>query len=416
MKQFELKFGKGKITFQIDEKNYAGTLYPNASEAKEVGEAEVLRAIQNPIGTKRLRDLIKKDEHIVIITSDITRPVPSYRILPIVLEELKSGGAQEEDITIVLALGSHRNHTEEEKKALVGEVIYDSKVSILDSDMEKCIRLGMCKNGTPVDIFEHVAKADRRICVGNIEYHYFAGYSGGSKAIMPGVSSWDAIQANHANMIKEGAFAGNLDTNPVRQDIEEVTDFISIDFILNVILDEKKEIIKAVAGHHKLAHREGCGFLDTVYKIPIKEKVDIVVISPGGFPKDLNLYQAQKALDNAQHAVKDGGIIIWCASAKEGFGEGNFATWMREKEPKQRIREIRENFILGAHKAAAIAMVQEKCEIFVVSDLSEEFIKSIHLVPFATVQEAVDEAITRKGKEARLLVLPFAGSTLPDCK
>ena len=236
-------------------------------------------------------------------------------LLPLVIEELKQGGVNEKDTTIVMALGSHRKHTETEKKHLVGEDIY-TKIRCIDSDSRQCIHLGTCKHGTPVDIYEEVANADRRICLGNIEYHYFAGYSGGAKAIMPGVSTREAIQANHSNMVNPNARAGVLNGNPVREDIDQVGEYIPIDFILNVVLDSEKNIIKAVAGHYIQAHREGCKFLDTINKSKIKERADIVITTPGGFPKDINLYQAQKALDNAKHAVKDGGIIILVASCK----------------------------------------------------------------------------------------------------
>jgi len=416
MKKIDLKYGKNIISFNIDDKNYCDTINPNKIEIDLVDEEEIRRALENPISSKRLKDIVEKNEKIVIITSDITRPLPSYKILPLVIAELRAGGIREEDITIVLALGSHRKHTEAEKENLVGSAVYNSKVAVIDSDMNKCVNLGICKNGTLVDIFEPVVHADKRICLGNIEYHYFAGYSGGSKAIMPGVSSWRAIQANHANMTKAGAYAGNLESNPVRQDIDQISEFISIDFIVNVVLDDKKRVIKAVAGHWKDSHREGCRVLDSMYLKEIAEKADIVVLSPGGYPKDINIYQAQKGLDNAQHAVRDGGIIVWCASASEGFGEGNFEIWMKTKTPKEMIEEIKENFILGGHKAAAIAMVLEKCQVYMVSDLAESLVRSINLVPFNSVQEAVDKAILSLGENSSVIIMPYAGSTLPRYK
>jgi len=410
---FKLKYGKGETNFTLKEKNYLGMVLPNEIKIGLTDEDEVRRAMLSPIGSKRLKEIVKPGENIVIVTSDITRPMPSYRVLPIVIEELLDGGIVEEDITIVLALGSHRGHTEEEKKKLVGDKVYNSKVQVIDSDMNKCVRLGMCKNGTPVDIFEPVVKADRRIALGNIEFHYFAGYSGGNKALMPGVSSHEAIQANHSNMVKPGAFAGNLDNNPVRQDIEQITEFISIDFIVNVVLSDKKQIIRAVAGDHVEAHRAGCRALDEMYKIKLKEKADIVVVCPGGFPKDINLYQSQKGLDNSKHVVKDGGIIIWCASAVEKFGETTFEKWMTTKSPKEMIEEIKINFKLGGHKAAAIAMVLEKARIFMVSDLNPELVKSINLKPYPSLQQAVDAAIQELGEGAKVLIMPAAGSTLP---
>jgi nickel-dependent lactate racemase len=259
-----------------------------------------------------------------------------------------------------------------------------------------------------------VAKADRRICLGNIEYHYFAGYSGGAKAIMPGVSTRAAIQANHSRMVEAAAHSGNITTNPVRKDIEDTIKFVPIDFIINVVLNEKKEIIRAVAGHYIDAHREGCSFLDSLYKIPIMEKADIVITSIGGYPKDLNLYQAQKALDNAKHAVKNGGIIILVAACNEGLGEAVFEEWLLTSEkPEALIEKIKVNFKLGGHKAAAIAMVLQNSRIFLVSKLEKEFVKKIFLEPYDNVQSALDDGIKTLGKAAKVILIPYGGSILP---
>ena len=333
-------------------------LRQNKVDVELTGEAEVRRALMEPIVSARLSEIVKSGEKVVIVTSDITRPMPSKTVLPPVMEELLRAGARYEDITVVFALGSHRKHTEEEMRYLVGDDIYE-KVRCVDSDVDRCRMLGTTSMGTPVEIFEEVADADRVICLGNIEYHYFAGYSGGAKAIMPGVSTRAAIQANHSAMVREGAMAGALDDNPVRQDIDEVVKFVPIDFIVNVVLDEKKTIIKAVAGHYLHAHREGCRFLDRLYKVRIPEKADIVITTPGGFPKDINLNQAQKALDNAKHAVRDNGVIILLASCSEGYGEKVFERWINTSDsPDSLIERIRTNFELGGHKAAAIALVE----------------------------------------------------------
>lgn len=414
MMKYKIGYGKGFVEFDIDEKNLLCELLPNKVEIGLTGLDEVKRAIENPIGTERLKDIVKPGERVVIITSDITRPMPSKTALPTVIDELKLGGIDEKDITIVLAVGSHRKHTEEEKKYLIGKDIY-SKVKCIDSNPDECINMGTCKNGTPVDIFKAVAEADRRICLGNIEYHYFAGYSGGVKAIMPGVSTRAAIQANHSNMVDPRAKAGSMDDNPVRQDIDETEDYVHVDFILNVVLDSEKNIIKAVAGHHIKAHRQGCAFLDSMYKIKIKEKADIVVVTPGGFPKDINLYQAQKALDNAKHAVKDGGIIVLAASCKEGFGEKVFERWMKEfKKPEDMIAQIKNKFELGGHKAAAIGMVLQNASIFLVSDLEPELVRDIFMEPFDSVQNAVDGAIKVLGPDSKIILMPVGGSTLPS--
>ena len=231
---------------------------------------------------------------------------------------------------------------------------------------------------------------------------------------MPGVSTWDAIQANHSMMVQEGAHAGNIATNPIRQDIEEAADLVGVDFILNVVLDEHKKIIKAVAGDLTAAHREGCKFLDTLYQVKIPKKADIVIVSQGGAPKDLNLYQTQKALDNSKHAVKDGGIVILVGSCKEGLGNPVFEKWILEAgKPQDIVDRLHKQFKLGGHKAAAIALVMAKAKIFMVSEMKPDFVKSIFMEPFETVQEALDTALQEQGEDASVIVMPYGGSTLP---
>jgi len=411
--QIELKYGKGILEFELDPNNWTGTLFPSTYETVGDESSIIKSSLQNPINSGRLGEVVNQGETVAIITSDISRPMPSYKVLPHVLSELYESGIKPEDITIVLALGSHRGHTDDEKAHLVGRDVFESEVTVIDSDMNDCVNLGICKNGTPVDVFRPVVNSDRIICLGNIEYHYFAGYSGGAKAIMPGVSSHEAIQANHRNMVHIDAVAANLVTNPVRQDIDQVPEFIDIDFIVNVVLNAKKEVIGAFSGHWKTAHRKGCDFLDGIYGIKIDGPSDIVIVSPGGFPKDLNLYQAHKGLDNAKHAVKDGGTIIFCASAKEGFGEHVFEKWMLTMTASQRVAEIKRNFKLGGHKAAAIGLVQEKVEIIMVTDLEKEIVQKIGFTYCSSIDEAIEIAQINQGRHAKILVMPAAGSTLP---
>lgn len=414
--KLSIGFGQRFQDVMIPDKKIIDVLEPNKVEIKLAGVDEVKRSIENPIGSDRLSSIVKPGEKIAIITSDITRPVPSYKIIPVILDELYSAGISKEDITIVFALGSHRPHTNQEKMKLVGEKVYH-EVKCVDSTSNDCVHMGTTKSGTPVDISRVVAEADRRICVGNIEFHYFAGYSGGSKAIMPGVSTSNAIQVNHGKMILDDAKAGKLKGNPVRQDLDEAIKYCPIDFIVNVVLNEKKEIIYSVAGDFIKAHREGCNFLDKSYKKELEEKADIVIVSQGGAPKDLNLYQTQKALDNAKHAVKEGGIIILMGSCKEGLGNTTFEKWMlKANSPDDLINRIKKDFKLGGHKAAAIALVLKKAQIFLVSELDPKLVKSIFMEPYDTVQQAYDAAIKEIGEDARVLIMPYGGSTLPIIK
>lgn len=274
--------------------------------------------------------------------------------------------------------------------------------------------MGVTDRGTPVEITRAVAQADRRICIGNIEYHYFAGYSGGAKAIMPGVSTRGAIQKNHSMMADARCCAGNLDTNPLRQDLEQAAQICDVDFIVNVVLDEHKQIVHAAAGDLILAHREGCRFLDRMYLCRIDRRADIVLVSQGGAPKDLNLYQTQKALDNARHAVRKGGIIILIGSCREGLGEKVFEEWMLSApDPQSMIERIGREFQLGGHKAAAIAMTLQHAQIMLVSELEDDFVRRIFLEPVHSAQEALGEALRRLGGEAKIIAMPYGGSTLP---
>ncbi len=411
--EFELGFGTCTQQLRVSDENLTCVLLPNAVPQGLCGEAEVLRALEHPIGTAHIGQIVHPGETVAIVTSDITRPLPSHRILPLLLDELTSAGIQKRDITVMFGLGSHRKQTIEEQKKLVGDAIY-AQIRCIDGDPSDCVHFGVTSRGTPVDIVRAVAEADRRICLGNIEYHYFAGYSGGAKAIMPGVSTREAIQHNHSRMVEPAATAGRLDGNPVREDIEEACRMVGVDFIVNVVLDEHKEIVHAVAGDVVQAHRAGCRVLDRLYGKPTSVRAEIVVVSQGGAPKDLNLYQTQKALDSAKHVVKKGGVIILVGSCKEGLGEEMFKDWMTQSpDAHSMIKRIQTDFQLGGHKAAAIAMVLEDAEVYLVSELDADFVRRIFLTPFSDVQSAFDAAMQKFGGEASVIVMPYGGSTLP---
>lgn len=406
-------FGNGVQEVELPSRNLIGELHANDVPIGLRGEAEVVRALRDPIGSQRLRDIVRPGETVAIVTSDLTRPMPTALVMPALLDELYAGGVRPEDITLVFALGCHRPQTEAERKKLAGERAF-REIRCVDSDPTDCISYGSTSRGTPVDITRAVAEADRRICLGNIEYHYFAGYSGGAKAIMPGVSTREAIQANHSRMVLPECCAGALETNPLRLDIEEAGAMLGIDFILNVVLSEHKEVLRAVAGDPVKAHRVGCAFLDSLYRKELTEPADIVIVSQGGAPKDLNLYQTQKALDNAKHAVRDGGVIILIGSCREGLGEETFEEWMTTAPtPKSLIERIQKEFRLGGHKAAAIAMVLERAEVDLVSDLDDDFVRSLFLVPQPSAQAALEHAFQKLGPDARVLSMPYGGATLP---
>ncbi len=413
MPRYKLRYGTSEITAEIPSGNYVGEIAEKKHAENAEGSELIMRALASPTGSKRLGDIVSPGEKTVIITSDISRPTPSSTMLPPVIEELGRGGLSEKDISVVLALGTHRHHTEAEKRIITGDGIFESGIKIMDSDMDDCIRLGECRHGTPVDIFRPVAEADRIICLGNIEYHYYAGYSGGCKAVFPGVSSLDAIRKNHSHMMDPGAGMGRIGGNPVREDIDEAGRTAGIDFILNVILDENGDIMAAVAGDCIKAHRRGCEILDSFRKVSVEAQADIVIVSPGGYPKDINLYQSHKALESTKGLVRPGGVIIWCAKAAEGIGNKVFAEWLLNMTYEEMKAELDKNFTLGGHLAYYIAEILQTKDIYLVSDIPVDVSVKQDIKRFPSADEALTAAFEKCGRDSKIMTVPAGNSIFP---
>jgi len=414
LESYKLAYGRSEQQVLADSR---GITVISEHQQPVLNKAEhelICHVLEAPSGMPPLSQLVRPGQRVAVIVSDVTRPCPTARLLPPLLSELEAGGVAHEDIRVVFALGSHRCLTAEEQAKLVGERIF-GQVCCGDISTGPFIDLGSTSRGTPVQVFEPVVKADWRVYVGNIEYHYFAGYTGGAKALLPGVCSQETIRANHSWMVQQQATAGRIERNPVREDIEEAAALAGPAFLLNVVLDGEHRIVAAVAGDVTLAHRQGCRKVDELYRIPLAQRTDIVLASAGGMPKDINLYQAHKALENAALAVRDGGILILVAECSEGIGHPRFAEWLTCGDPPDELlRRIREDFVLGGHKAAAIAKTLRRgVRVFLVSGLAPETVRTMSFVPFDLAQDALTAAYDQLGREATLAVMPHAGSTLP---
>lgn len=377
---------------------------PTAIEQAPDGINGIERALLHPINSRCLSEIATSGKSAVIIVSDTTRPTPTATILPPVISELEKGGVN--DITVVFGLGIHRKQTEDEKKSILGELY--GKVKSIEHDINNCVNIGTTAKGTPVEIFRPVVEADIVICTGTIEFHYYAGYSGGAKSILPAVASKRSIDANHALMLDPDASAGCTDS-PVRQDIEEAGHILGIDFILNVVLNDRKEIVSACAGHYIDAHRKGVEFLDSMLKVRV-EPADIVIVSPGGYPKDMNIFQSHKALEHAKNAVREGGSIILVAQCSEGYGNPVFEEWLGFDRDEV-IRKFKSGFVMGGHKAALIASFSAKFDIYLVSSLPEDMVRKAYFIP-ASVQDAISKALDKHGQDAKIVIVPYGVSTL----
>ncbi len=402
--KLDIPYGDGEVTLRIPDKNLLHVIEDSGVGSSRDEKDIILDALSHPIHSPGLAELAQGKKSAVLLVSDYTRPCPSYKFLPYLVDSLEEGGIV--DLKVIFGLGIHRKHTEEEKRRLVGDDVCRRVRRLVDLDDQKCRLIGTTTAGTPVEVFEEALNADLLIATGNLEYHYFAGYSGGAKAVLPGVCSRRSIQANHRMMLDDRAVAGRYEDNPVRMDIEEAGAMAHIAFVFDVITDDDKRIVAAFSGRTRDAFEHGVDVYERIHKKEIAEKADIVVTSPGGHPKDVNLYQAQKALDNVKSIVKEGGEVILVASCPEKCGEKTFEDWMVDARdyPKLYAR-IRENFILGGHKAVAISKMLTKVRVSLYSSFAPRETESLGFIKIHDLQRYLDEKIAADGDAKIVAVL-----------
>jgi len=395
-----LSYGRGSVELEGD----YDVVLPGEIPGVEDEGKEIERALDNPAGD--ILSTFQGSKSASIMVSDITRPAPSYKMLPPLIERLQSLGVEE--VKIIFALGTHRRMTPGEEEKLIGRCI---SMPHMQHDKDRCSLLGETCRGTPVEILEDVAASDLKIATGNIEFHYYAGYSGGAKAILPGVSSVASVNKNHAMMVDPLARSGRLDS-PVRLDMEDAAAIAGLDFILNVVLNSKKEIVKAVAGDYIKAHRTGAKIVNRMYRRDVSP-AEIVITCAGGRPKDINLFQAQKALDNAKDAVLPGGTLILLAECAEGLGHPVFERWAREaSSPEDCVERFGREYEFGGHKAALIAKEALDHDLILVSAMPKKDVEICFFRPASTLDEAMAMAREHQGKDARTLVMPYGALTL----
>lgn len=421
MKKIKLPYHKGHIDLNIDELNLEGILVSNAEEYKANKSEEVIvkEALEKPINSKRLRELARKKEKIVIITSDHTRPVPSHITLPILLKEIREGN-QDADITILVATGLHRATTKDEMLKKYGEeTVSNEKIVIHDAfKPEDMVELGNLPSGRPCRVNHLAVEADLLICEGFIEPHFFAGFSGGRKSILPGVSSEETVNANHSARAIAHPLAktGVLEGNPIHEDMIYAARKAEVDFILNVVLDSDKKIINAVAGDVNDAHIEGCNFLDELSGVD-KVMADIVITTNGGYPLDQNLYQCPKAISAAVECAKEDGVIIMVASCIDGLGGENFGNLMMKGNPKELLEYIQsipdEQTISEQWCVQRFAGVLMKYRLILVTDyLDHDVIRKMNITPAKSINEAMEIAYEMKGRNASVTVIPDGVSVI----
>ena len=413
-------YGKTNVCVRVPARNFLGSIQPREQASAADAKAEVERALKEPIGTQRLSEIVKAEHKVAIVVDDATRKAPSDIMLSPILAELNAGGVQDENVTVIFGCGTHRAVTSEEAKRLVGEEVLNRVRTIShDCRAQDVVFVGTTKtHGNKVYLNRKFAEADVKVLVGDVGFHYYAGYGGGRKSVLPGIAGEETIKHNHAMLLHSNARTGVLTGNPVHEDMTEAARLAGVDFIVNAVANSKGEIIKVFSGDLEQAFLKAVETVDAMYRVTVDRKADIVVVSSGGHPADINLFQAYKAMDSALEVVKRKGVAILVAVCPEGHGNQVFYNWMvRLGGLKAVEREIKRNFVIGGHKAYYLLKALQSHQIILVSSLPDYYAVNVFKLKTArAINDAFSEALKIAGPKAKVWVMPHGSHTLPKVK
>lgn len=416
---YSYKYGHGYKDFSLEQEKVMAEIKVAQMEPLTDLKQAVLDAIYHPIDSKPLNELLQPGQKVAFICNDPTRVANSHDFMPILVEELNKIGIKDEDMRIVFALGTHRKMTQEEMIEAVGEDVA-KRLPMYNSDCNKqedFEYFGETSFGTPVWLNKLICDVDLVIMTGTIVHHFFSGFGGGRKAVLPGVAAMETIRRNHSLMMSPDAQLGKLHGNPVYEDQMEGVRLFAKEhrmFLFNAILDAKKQFLKIFAGDWEKAHLEACKFVDKVYGVEIDAPADIVIASCGGYPKDINVYQLQKTMDNAWCAVKDGGVVIIIGECEEGSGSAALEKALQEHPSPDAIKaQLEKNFVIGAHKAFAITRLMKKAKFILVSALDKKIASDLLFEAVDNVDEAIKLAEKYVGSDYKIILMPQGSLTVP---
>ena len=424
MKEIHMPYSAGTLPLHIEEKNLEAVLTARIHQfIPPRGEAELIQdALASPIGAPPLRELSCGKRKVVVVTSDHTRAVPSKLTLPLLLEEIRTG-SPEADITILIATGLHRSPTREEQIRMFGrDIVEHERIAVNDAfQPADFISFGALPSGAEFRVNRIAAQCDLLVTEGFIEPHFFAGFSGGRKSILPGICSEKTVNANHSfqAIASPRAKTGILDGNPIHLDMVEAARRVNVQFILNVALGEQKQVIAAFAGDLEQAHLAGAEFIREWSQCPAVQG-DIVITSNGGYPLDQNLYQSPKAVATAEACCRPGGVIIMCCSCTDGIGGDHFEKLITMGTPEEiaaYLSTIPPDQTIPEQWCAQIyARILQRNRVILVTDhLAPEQVRGANLIPASTPDQALDMAYGMVGDDARVVVIPDGVAVLA-CK
>jgi len=415
----ELPYGKGTLPLDVPDKNLLEVAVPKEYIQPRQPEPMIQEALFNPLGTDRLSSMVGPGETVAIVIDDYTRPCPTKMLLPPILEELKNADVNDLDVLIIIATGTHTPPTDDVVKELVGDKIFRNYMIISNDAVNgNHVNVGRTKRGNDIEILKDFIETDFKILLGDIEYHYFAGYGGTRKSILPGISSKNTIQRNHSLLFEKHSSMGLLKENPIHQEMNEAMHLAGCDFALSVVQNSHHRIVGAWAGKPELVMDAGVKLVDTMYKKEISEAPDIVITAANGHPHDLNLYQAMKAMHTACQIVKPHGVIVLVAECHEGHGSQLYIDWLKKYKTSQEIQKaLQENFVIGAHKAFYHRLTVENHPVILVSEIDTPNLKKLFgFTKEKTPDDALVKALTISGDQANILVLPQGTTTFITLK
>ena len=424
MAVIKIPYGREQLSLEIEPEQLKAVLEPEskAPEVKRTEQDIVRQALAEPIASPQLSEIASKAHRVLLITSDHTRPMPSKITLPILLDEIRSQNPDVQ-VKILVATGFHRLTKPDELIARFGQKLCDKEEIIVHDSRDKkhLVFKGKLPSGGELWLNALVDWADLIVAEGFIEPHFFAGFSGGRKSILPGIAGTATVLANHcaAFIASENARTGNLQDNPIHKDMLFAAEKVGLAFILNVALDANKKIIRAFAGHPDKAHRLGCQFVSR-RAIVRRQLADIVITSNGGYPLDQNIYQAVKGMTSAETCVREGGVIIMVAACEDGHGGEAFYRWFAEAKIPQEVtakiaRIAQKDTLPDQWEAQILARVLTKCTVILVSNFcNPEVIRTMHMLQAPDIATALKMAREKMGEKADITVIPDGVSVIVE--
>ncbi len=421
--QAKLKYGKSFIDLDLPESASILSRVEASFEQKNDEVAIIQRALATPIESFPLEKIVRKGEKTCIVVPDATRVCRAAVFLPILIEKLNACGIADHDILILMANGSHRKNTPEEQIEILGEAIV-KRIRIIEHDSQDStmmVHLGETANKTPVLVNRYLMRSERVILVGGVLHHYFAGFGGGPKLVVPGCAGYETILKNHRFTIHPEFHAlhpaceeGNLADNPVHADIRDALKFVTVDFTLNVVLDTQGFICHAFAGELFAAHEKACEVVHQLHSIPFQQKANLVIASAGGYPKDVNLIQVHKSIHHAFQVVEKNGVLIIAAECADGIGSKTFLEWFdNDPDLATMHQNLLNNFKINGNTALALKMKTEQVKILLLSQLSPEIVKKLGMIPVNSIPEALEIARTQLPADFKITLIPDASTYLP---